>query len=354
MRQLGCLTLFSLILAIFAPASAVYADTPSQAPDFKEVYDLVRTHLAGVNEADLNSKAVQALITAVGPKVSFVPDEGETTGAKGTALVSKSSLFEGQIGYFRINRIADGLDTALRESYERVSNTNKLTGLVLDLRYTVGDDYSAAAAVAQLFLKKERPLIDWGKGMVRSKENADAITLPVAALVNRQTAGAAEALAAMLRETGAALVLGKQTAGQAAIAQEYPLKSGGHLRIATGPIQIGDGSTLSMEGVQPDILVDVNLQDERAYYADAFRELGNSASTAASASNQGNGTNRSRRARFNEAELVRERRDGFNPDLEVPSTTNEQGTEKPVVRDPALARALDVLKGLAVVRHSRS
>jgi hypothetical protein len=28
--------------------------------------------------------------------------------------------------------------------------------------------------------------------------------------------------------------------------------------------------------------------------------------------------------------------------------------EKPSVRDPALARALDLLKGLAVVRHSAS
>jgi peptidase S41-like protein len=353
MRRLGRLTLLALNLAVFAFATPLRAETQSQVPDFKEVYDLVRAHLAGVSEADLNSKAVRALISTLGPKVSLVQDEGDTVAPEGTALIGKSSLFEGQIGYFRINRIAEGLPSALRESYEKVSDTNKLKGVVLDLRYTGGNDYSAAAAVADLFLKKERPLMDWGTGMVRSKEKADAITLPVAALVNRNTAGAAEALAAILRETGAALLLGRQTSGQAAIAQEYPLKSGGRLRIATAPIVVGDSSALPMEGIRPDIVVEVSPQDERAYYADAFKELPPSAS-ASVPPNQGNGTNRNRRARFNEAELVRERRDGYNPDLEVPSSSNEQMGEKPVVRDPALVRALDVLKGLSVVRHSRS
>jgi hypothetical protein len=352
MRQLGCLTRFAFSLAVFALAPALQADTQPPAPDYKEVYDLIRDHLAGVNDADLNSKAVQALLTAVGPKVSLVADDSASNGAGGKALISKSALFEGQVGYFRIQRVAEGLAAALRESFEKVSNTNKLTGIVLDLRYTGGDDYAAAADTAELFLKKERPLLDWGKGMVRSKEKADAITLPIAVLVNRQTGAAAEALAAILRDTGAALILGGQTAGQAAIAQEYPLKSGGRLRIATAPIQVGDGSALPMGGIQPDIVVEVSPQDERAYYADAFKELPSAALTGGSPG-QGNGTNRTRRTRFNEAELVRERRDGFNPDADSASS-NEQAGEKPVVHDPALARALDVLKGLAVVRHSRS
>ena len=93
--------------------------------------------------------------------------------------------------------------------------------------------------------------------MVRSKENSDALSVPVAVLVNRQTVGAAEALAAVLRETGAGLILGSNTAGQAMIAQEFPLKNGERLRIATAPIQLGDGSALSGQGLKPDIAVEV-------------------------------------------------------------------------------------------------
>ena len=84
-------------------------------------------------------------------------------------------------------------------------------------------------------------------------------------------AGAAEALAAVIRETGTGLILGSRTAGQAAIAEEFPLKNGQRLRVATAPIQLGDGSSLSLEGVNPDITVQVTSEAERTYYADAFR-----------------------------------------------------------------------------------
>src|SRR5262249_7765714 len=148
----------------------------------------------------------------------------------------------------------------------------------------------------------------------------DAISLPVATLVNGSTAGAAEALAAVLRETGTALILGSKTAGQAMIAQEYPLKEGGRLRIAISPIQLGDGSAVMLDGVKPDISVTVSPEDERQYYADAFKELPRPNLLATSGQGQlnaANPTNRNRRARFNEAELVRERREGFASDLEL-------------------------------------
>jgi len=192
---------------------------------------------------------------------------------------------------------------------------------------------------------------------VRSKEKTDALTVPVAILVNHQTAGAAEALAALLRETGTGLILGSLTAGQAMIAQDFPLKNGERLRIATSPIQVGEGAPLSAEGVNPDIAVRVAPDDERIYYSDAFRSLHSTnqlfASPGISFTNQLSSTNRARRTRFNEAELVRERREGPPLDTDL-SPPRETEPEKPVVRDPALARALDLLKGLAVVRQSRS
>jgi C-terminal processing protease CtpA/Prc len=228
--------------------------------------------------------------------------------------------------------------------------------VALDLRYAGGDDYAAAAAAADLFVKKEQPLLNWGSGMVRSKEKSDAIGLPVAVLVNRQTAGAAEALAAALRETGAGLILGSGTAGQAMVTQEFPLKNGERLRIATAPVQLGDGSALSERGLKPDIVVEVSPEDERAYYKDAFKATEKTnllASADGSPIGPGSGTNHvARHPRFNEAELVRERREGLSEsDL---TALKSPEPEKPMVRDPALARALDLLRGLALVRQSRS
>ncbi len=345
------------LLAIFALNAVSGAVAPAEPPDFKEVYDLIRAHVAGLSQPQLDLAAVQALVAALAPKVTLVGDDNEMNATSNTPPLGKTSVYDGEIACLRVGRVAKGLAEAVRRNCESLLATNKLKGLVLDLRYASGTDYAAAAGVADLFLSKERPLLDWGNGMVRSKEKADALTLPVAVLVNHQTSGAAEALAALLRETGTGLVIGSLTAGQAMIAQEFPLKNGERLRIATSPIQVGEGAALSAEGVNPDIAVQVAPEDERIHYSDAFRSLQSTnqlfASPGLSFTNQASSTNRARRTRFNEAELVRERREGPPLDTDL-SPPRETEPEKPIVRDPALARALDLLKGLAVVRQSRS
>ena len=63
-------------------------------------------------------------------------------------------------------------------------------------------------------------------------------------------------------------------------------------------------------------------------------------------------TNKPRR-RINEAELVRMLREGENLDDE-PARPSRVEAAQPVITDPALARAIDLLKALAVVRHTRS
>ena len=102
--------------------------------------------------------------------------------------------------------------------------------------------------------------------------------------------------------------------------------------------------------------MEVTPEDERAYYADAFRvpETDEPAGGGGPVGDQpASGTNRvARRPRFNEADLVRERREGMSEaDL---TALREREPDKPMVQDPALARALDLLRGLALVRQSRS
>src|ERR1035441_10119068 len=51
-------------------AQAKAEDAP--APEFKEVYDLIRAHLAGMSEAQLNQAAVGALVSGLASRVSLV------------------------------------------------------------------------------------------------------------------------------------------------------------------------------------------------------------------------------------------------------------------------------------------
>jgi hypothetical protein len=172
-------------------------------------------------------------------------------------------------------------------------------------------------------------------------------------LVNRSTSGAAELLAALIREGGAGLLIGGQTAGNAAVTKAFPLSTGGHLRVAVAPIRLADGGTLGAQGLAPDITVTVSPEEERVYYADAFRvlpRLNLVGDAGLSYTNLPASTNRPSRRRYNEADLVRDRREGASAE----ETTRNIDPEPPLVNDPALARAIDLLKGLAVVRAVKS
>jgi len=336
------------LLAFAGQVSSPAAGTNS-SPDFQEVYDLIRQHASGLSPEELNRAAVQGLINALGSRVSLGTNNAATDTTE-KKPVPETILFDGNIAYLRISRVSDGLAKAISSAYEQVKATNKVSGIVLDVRYADGADYKAAADAVDLFVSKSQPLLNWGNGVVSSHEKSDAISVPVAVLVNHQTAAASEALAAMVRQAGVGLVLGSHTAGSAMVMENFRLKDGEQLRIGSSPVTLGDGTPLSAQGLKPDIDVTVSEEAEKAFYADAFLVVSNK-SSGLSGTNDASATNQTR-VRLNEAELVREHRAGENPDEMVAKRPPEP--QAPVVSDPALARALDLLKGLAVVRESKS
>jgi hypothetical protein len=105
--------------------------------------------------------------------------------------------------------------------------------------------------------------------------------------------------------------------------------------------------------------VDVNPDDERAWYEDAYRVLSKPAIVAGANSPATNetaqaSTNRPSRRRMNEAELVRMLREGQSPEDVTNVTVRDGEPGRSIVRDPALARAIDLLKGLSVVQRFKS
>jgi hypothetical protein len=342
--------------ATLVAAPCARAVATNDAPDFNEVLNLVRAHLTGATDPELNRLAVDGLLTALRGKVSIV---GGETPAAATVVepLAKSSVLENDVAYLRVGRLGEPLANDLAAALTRLGATNKLIGVVLDLRFAEGEDYAAAAAVADLFQAKARPLLDWGNGVVNSKAKPDAIKMPVGVLVNRESGGAAEALAGVLRETGVGLILGGPTAGRAMIGQEFPLKNGQRLRVATLPVKIADGLALSPRGLKPDIEVTVAAEDERTFFDNPYGASSRPLVVGGgglSLTNQAADTNPPvRRPRPSEADLVRARRDGLSLDRELPESRNAEPV-RPLLRDPALARAVDLLKGLAVVRASRS
>ncbi len=336
-------------------AGAAVGGSTNELPKFDEIYQLLRAHLNGASEADLNRAAVKGLLAQLKSGAMLVGAAAAGEEAPAPSTLGKSVIYDDSYAYFRVLKVETNLASQLMASYRDMAATNKskIKGVVLDLRFAGGTDFAAAAAAADCFLNADEPLLEFGGVTARSTKKDNAITVPLAALINSQTSEAAEGLAAVLRQTRTGLLLGTESAGRAGLFQDFPLNDGGKLRIAVGEIKLGDG-TVFRGGITPDIVVKTNPEDEKAYWEHPWQVPGQAGKTNAVATNVAAGmpqTNEGSFRRFNEAELVREQRDGADLEAEFGGAGRLQSDPNlKIVRDPVLARALDLLKGLAVVQ----
>lgn len=298
----------------------------ADAPPVGEVLDLLRRELVGADPKALNEAAVSGLIDKLSGQVRRPSEPPPAT----APTLADARVVENRFGYARLNGIDAESARALSTAFSRFAANGAIEGWVLDLRSAHGNDFGAVATVADLFLPPDRPILDWGTGMKTSHAKTNAPFSPLAVLVNAGTHGAADALAAALRVDGVALLFGAPTGGQAARFSTFTLSNGDRLEVAVANVKTGDGGVVPLNGLTPDIAVASPGALERRYLEDPyFTEPGTP---------QGTGR------RLNEAELVRERRGGPPPATQTPPTG-----PKPV-RDPVLARALDFLKGVKLLR----
>ncbi len=335
-------------LGMFVVAGVMAAARPSPPP-FKEVFDVIRENAAGVTSADLNQAAVEGLLKELHPRAWILDAKAVEAPETNMAALATGAVFDDSYGYVRVARAGAGLPEQFARAMTTLTSSNKLKGLVIDLRFANGQDYAAAGAVADQFLPSEQKLFQWAGGAAISHGKTNAFRAPVAVLVNQLTAGAPEALAAVLRDTEVALLIGTNTAGQASTTKDFPLSNGQVLRVATSPVTLAGGEALA--SLQPDITVEVGAEEERAYFADAYKMLPKQGAETNSGVASLSVTNKSPRRRMNEAELMRTFREGAEAEDDGARSARPGASARPVVADPALARAIDLLKALAVVRR---
>lgn len=318
------------------------------APDLEQVGKLIRTHLPGGPAPDMGSGSVEAMIAPFGNRIQLrAPTATNAASAAGPGRLVRA--WDDRVLYVRLPRL-QGEGEALRQILTQTVSTQRVDGVILDLRFSSGWDFESVAPIASLAVDGRKPLLDLGKGLVESDGRPLPSRVPWVVLVNPQTSGSPEALAAVLRLTRSGLVLGRPTAGQASLYREFALDGGGSLAIATAPVKLSDGSVVPATGVVPDLLSSSTLEQQKQWM-DSIR----SAAPAASSPTNGAAV-RSTRRRVNEAELVRAQREGRR--LDSPPPAGDAGDAVLVadagLRDADVLRAADLLRGIAVLSRAAS
>jgi carboxyl-terminal processing protease len=134
--------------------------------------------------------------------------------------------------------------------------------LILDLRYDSEGDEEEGVAVANLFLGKGTIATLQGQKVEKVVYTADPqkkITdLPVAVLVNRGTAGAAEVVAAAIQDNVRGDVVGDKTFGEGSVQKLIEVPDGSALILSVAKYYTSNGKVIQDTGITPNVLVAAN------------------------------------------------------------------------------------------------
>jgi hypothetical protein len=324
-------------------ASREAADLLSEE-ELAQVVDLLRNNYiqpGGLTELGLARAGIQGLLDRLGAgariysKITAVPESPSPL----------RSEWLGDVGYLRLGSLNElgALDSALEQFAAKPA-----TALILDLRSTPpSSDFELGAEVCRRFAPKGRVLFTIKRPKANEEEVITSRDDPrwrglLVVLVDSDTAGAAEVIAAVLRTYLRAYVIGQQTKGEAAQFEDLPLPSGKILRVAVGEVTLADNSPVFPGGLRPDLTVAVPQEKTNellvAALADGIEPL----------------VMDKARPRMNEAALVA----GLNPELDAAQERQNQKdrgeTPKPALRDEAVQRALDYITTVKIFEAGRA
>ena len=172
-------------------------------------------------------------------------------------------LTQGGIGYLRIHRFRDNTGQQVFDALEELKRFDALA-LILDLRFNPGGSADAAAEVALQFLApgdvfmtvEGRDGVPGEHVLPEDDRRLSLDELPVAVLIDDQTIGEAEAVAAALHESGRATLVGVPSSGEGSTYELVSLSDGSAIYIPTSRWFTPAGNWVGDRPLQPDILVE--------------------------------------------------------------------------------------------------
>lgn len=161
------------------------------------------------------------------------------------------------LGYVRMLSFSEGVHAQMREAVQKVEKQGA-EGIVLDLRGNGGGLLEEAVLTASIFLPKDEVVVTTNsrtQGHAVYKTAGDSLPkVPLAVLIDRNTASAAEILTAALADDAGAKTVGTRSYGKGVFQQEIDLSNGGALKLTIGEYFTPDGVNLAKShGIHPDV-----------------------------------------------------------------------------------------------------
>lgn len=188
------------------------------------------------------------------------------------AAVRSSVKQEGQlrIGYISLNEFSSHAAEQMQKAIKNL-DAQKVNGYVLDLRGNPGGLLQSSVEIARMWLDTGKIVktVDRKGGAQEFSANKTALTkLPLAVLVDGNSASASEILTGALKDNKRATIVGSKTFGKAVVQSVHPLSDGSGLAVTISHYFPPSGLNFNHIGIAPDIKVDLTADQEKQLAAE--------------------------------------------------------------------------------------
>jgi len=175
----------------------------------------------------------------------------------------------GDVGYIKLSQFNENVSVQVERALKELAS-QRVKGVILDLRNDPGGLLSEAVNVADLFLPEGRLVVytrsrngETQKYFARRKPVVPD-ELPVIVLINKGSASASEIVAGALQDYKRAVILGEKSFGKASVQNIIPLEDGSALKLTVAHYYTPLGRLIHNKGIVPDVQVAMDENQEEA------------------------------------------------------------------------------------------
>ncbi len=170
-------------------------------------------------------------------------------------------LLDNQIGYMSVSGFEGVTASQFYNGIAQLSSEG-MKALVIDLRNNPGGRLDVVVSMLDMILPEGILVYTEDKDGNRANEeysNAQTILdVPLAVLVNGQSASASEIFAGDVQDFGAGIIVGTQTFGKGIVQTVYPLDENTAVKMTVSSYYTHAGRNIHGVGIKPDIEVELN------------------------------------------------------------------------------------------------
>ncbi|HIR07487.1 MAG TPA: S41 family peptidase [Candidatus Pullichristensenella stercoripullorum] len=254
----------------------VFRDSPAEAAGMKAGDELTAIDATPVGAGTaLGLTETTALLKGDGeaPVRVEVSRDGEAlafTLTRGDVNINyvEYSILEGEVGYLSIYQFTGDDVSGVEEALSAFRQAG-VTALVVDVRSNPGGLLDDVVKICDMLLPEGLIVYTEDRSGAREEYYADGEywNVPMAVLVNGDSASASEIFAAAVQDTGRGVVVGEVTYGKGVVQTLYSFPEGDGVQLTTAVYYTPSGRSIHGQGVTPDIEVSLAADASVVYHA---------------------------------------------------------------------------------------